>query len=130
MTSQVTSISSCPGIKINISPSSERDIKVMQLENIPFPYQQTVGDVSELLALQHFQHNLHKGYEYKVLPQEMYVLESTTSTGKLCTTQHQYIHALSHTMNVGTLPKKVENFSASIVADVTINFRSFLRATT
>lgn len=34
------------------------------------------------------------------------------------------------TVNVGTFPKKVENFSASMVADVTINFMSFRRDTT
>ena len=34
------------------------------------------------------------------------------------------------TVNVGTFPKKVENFSASMVAEVTINFMSFRRDTT
>ena len=34
------------------------------------------------------------------------------------------------TLKTGTFPKKEANFSASIVADVTNSFRSFLRETT
>ena len=34
------------------------------------------------------------------------------------------------TLKTGTFPKKLENLSASIVADVTSSFRSFLRDTT
>lgn len=35
-----------------------------------------------------------------------------------------------HTLNVGTFPKNLENLSASIVAEVTINLRSLRRETT
>lgn len=47
------------------------------------------------------------------------------------TTLHIYSECIHiHTLKTGTLPKKSENLSESIVAEVTINLRSFLLATT
>jgi len=47
------------------------------------------------------------------------------------TTEHTNTHATHiHTLKTGTFPKNSENLSESMVADVTINFRSFLLATT
>ena len=47
-----------------------------------------------------------------------------------CLKQRREVHWVYVTVKVGTFPKKVANFSASMVADVTISFMSFRRDTT
>ena len=47
-----------------------------------------------------------------------------------CLKQRREVRWVYVTVKVGTFPKKVANFSASMVADVTISFMSFRRDTT